>query len=193
MIDSTIVIFASDHGEAFGEHECVAHFYCQYLETVQVPLWIYIPRPMQDRFDMQQLRATARRNVTNLDLIPTILGLYEMHSSSEISSLERRFLGTDLFREVPADRPIMITTSNEMMRTDVGASIIQNNQQYLLKLARPAHEELYSFDQDPDELHSTWDNTPPETRQNWHRMMDSQKATFELRQRFRKAAEISSQ
>ncbi|HMU83350.1 MAG: sulfatase-like hydrolase/transferase [Leptospirales bacterium] len=192
MIDRTIVVFASDHGEAFGEHECVAHFYCQYLETVQVPLWIYVPKALQNKLDMQQLKKTAALNVSNVDLIPTIIGLYGMDSSSQISSLKKRFLGSDLFKAVKPDRTILITTSNEMMRTDVGASIIQNNQQYLLKLARPAHEELYSFDIDPEENHSMWETTEPEARQTWHKWMDSQKATFEIRQRFRKATEHST-
>lgn len=44
LLDDTIVIITSDHGEAFGEHGLYLHDASVYDEHLRVPLWIVHPR-----------------------------------------------------------------------------------------------------------------------------------------------------
>jgi glucan phosphoethanolaminetransferase (alkaline phosphatase superfamily) len=164
-LDNTVVIFTSDHGEAFGEHGCIAHFYCHYQETVAIPLWIYIPQRLQNRFSMDNLRKARRANVSNLDIVPTALTLFGIQNSQEIQRLTASLPGQSLFETVDENRPIIITNSNETMRTDVGMSLIRGNLQYILKLStRPPTEELYDFVQDPAQTRNLWQTIGEEQR-----------------------------
>jgi arylsulfatase A-like enzyme len=43
LLDDTVVIITSDHGEAFGEHGTVGHAYSVYLDEIFVPLVILAP------------------------------------------------------------------------------------------------------------------------------------------------------
>jgi arylsulfatase A-like enzyme len=43
LLDDTVVIIASDHGEGFGEHSTIGHSYTVYLEELRVPLVILAP------------------------------------------------------------------------------------------------------------------------------------------------------
>jgi arylsulfatase A-like enzyme len=62
--DRTIVIFTSDHGEAFGEHGMWRHGFELWDELVRVPLVIHVP-------GIEPRRITTRRS--SIDLVPTVL------------------------------------------------------------------------------------------------------------------------
>lgn len=62
--DRTIVIFTSDHGEAFGEHDMWRHGFEIWDELVRVPLFVHVPGNPPGR-------VTVRRS--SIDLVPTIL------------------------------------------------------------------------------------------------------------------------
>ncbi len=62
--DRTIVIFTSDHGEAFGEHGMWRHGFELWDELVRVPLIIHVP-------GAEPRRISTRRS--SIDLVPTVL------------------------------------------------------------------------------------------------------------------------
>jgi arylsulfatase A-like enzyme len=65
LLDNTIVVFVSDHGESFLEHEDFTHCRSLYDSEIKVPLIMHLPslrRPVRVE------QATA-----NLDVVPTIL------------------------------------------------------------------------------------------------------------------------
>jgi choline-sulfatase len=64
---STIVIVASDHGEAFGEHGEIGHSIFVYDATLRVPLIVRGPRIPQGR--------TVETAVSLVDVAPTLLAL----------------------------------------------------------------------------------------------------------------------
>jgi len=65
--ERTVVIFISDHGEAFGEHELFAHGNTLFMEELHVPMVIHLPG---------QHRGVRFRHVNALfDLYPTCVAL----------------------------------------------------------------------------------------------------------------------
>ncbi len=71
LLDSTIVILAGDHGEAFGEHKENGHTIFCYEENIRVPLVIYHPRALTPG------REIAER-VNLIDILPTLLDFLEI-------------------------------------------------------------------------------------------------------------------
>jgi len=63
--EKTIVIFTSDHGEAFGEHGSFLHNELHY-EELHIPLIFAIPNAAQRTIDSQ---------VQNIDIMPTMLDI----------------------------------------------------------------------------------------------------------------------
>jgi arylsulfatase A-like enzyme len=67
LSERTVWIFASDHGEAFGENQCRGHAHNVFTPVLWVPLVIRFP------FAVEALR--IRTQVRNLDIAPTVLDL----------------------------------------------------------------------------------------------------------------------
>ena len=65
--ERTILVIASDHGEAFGENRCNGHAYNVHTPVLLVPLMIRFP------FDIEARRIPTQ--VRNLDIAPTMLDL----------------------------------------------------------------------------------------------------------------------
>jgi len=68
VLDDTVVIITSDHGELFGEHHLMKHQWCVYNELLRVPLIVRYP----PAFDPGTRVTSVVRLV---DLVPTILDI----------------------------------------------------------------------------------------------------------------------
>lgn len=66
LIDDSIIVFLSDHGEAFEEHDRYYHGQALYEEEIHVPLFIRIPGVQPDVIDTP---------VALLDVAPTLLNI----------------------------------------------------------------------------------------------------------------------
>ena len=68
IADRTVVVIASDHGEAFGEHGVEGHAKNLFSEVQTVPLIISLPFFLEPGLDVQT-------TVANIDIWPTLLDL----------------------------------------------------------------------------------------------------------------------
>ncbi len=79
LTDETLIIFCSDHGEEFYEHDGYGHGFTQYDEVVHVPLVIRgagFPEGLQ-----------LDTSVANTDILPTILRFLEIPQPRELMGL----------------------------------------------------------------------------------------------------------
>ncbi len=65
LLDSSMVVIASDHGEEFMEHGRILHCETQFETSIHVPLIVRLPGG--------ERRGRIRALVENLDLVPTIV------------------------------------------------------------------------------------------------------------------------
>lgn len=90
--DRTIIVLASDHGEAFGEHNKDGHAYDVYGEVTEVPFVISLP------FRLEQ-GVVVDSPSENVDIWPTILdlvglaGLEDPDGASLLPAIESAMLG----------------------------------------------------------------------------------------------------
>ena len=83
IYDQTLIVFTSDHGEEFGEHDSVGwHSHTLYDELLRVPLIIKFPR---STFAGERVT----RQVRSINIAPTILGTLGLPAAPGFS-------GTDL-------------------------------------------------------------------------------------------------
>ena len=68
FLDNTVIVIASDHGEAFGERGIEGHARTVYPETTEVPFVLGLPFRLQPGVVVEQRTA-------NVDIWPTLLDL----------------------------------------------------------------------------------------------------------------------
>jgi len=87
MVDNTVVIYSSDHGELAGAHKLRAKEVGAFDEVMNVPLIIKVPGVRKD--------STTDALASGVDLVPTILGLAGVDRSTQ-RKLYRALKGYDL-------------------------------------------------------------------------------------------------
>ncbi len=96
LIENTVFLFVSDHGEAFGEHGLYQHGNGMWEEIVHIPALIYNRRIFPKARKIRGLRQ-------QIDLLPTVADLLG------VSVHGGRLPGYSLLRPVPKDRTIKMT------------------------------------------------------------------------------------
>lgn len=132
--DSTVIVVASDHGEAFFEHGFAAHGNKLYREVTHIPLIVRVPG-----------RAPSRDSLpaAGIDIVPTVVGL--LHLPSHPS-----FQGVDLGEAaVRAHRPVF-SLSQTALADEVAVELdgwclhddLRHAQQHLFDLRRDPLEKV---------------------------------------------------
>lgn len=148
-LDKTVVVFVSDHGEAFGDHGHSGHLQTLYDEEVAVPLWIYTPKGMPAE-RLASLRSNIGRETSNLDIAPTILDLF---ACLEPSKLSEELDGQSLLRSISTTRPIPLVSASLVAM----AGYVENERKVLRRGEGREHAyELYDLAGDPGETRNLW-------------------------------------
>ncbi|MFC2091224.1 sulfatase [Elusimicrobiota bacterium] len=74
ILDNSIVIFLSDHGEGFLEHDNFAHSYSVYGELINIPLIIRFPKLSQKDY--------TEDHVQHVDIMPTIMHVLKINTDA---------------------------------------------------------------------------------------------------------------
>jgi arylsulfatase A-like enzyme/tetratricopeptide (TPR) repeat protein len=75
LMDNTIIVFTSDHGEALGEKGESTHAYFAYNNTILIPLFLYIPGGEAKKI---------KENVCHIDIFPTLCDLLNQDIPSHL-------------------------------------------------------------------------------------------------------------
>ena len=91
-----VIVFTSDHGEAFGEHGAIHHGQNLYEEQIHVPAWIASGNGALDERQLDGLRSYRDAVVTHLDVLPTLLDIAGVLDGYALSPIRRTFAGRSL-------------------------------------------------------------------------------------------------
>ncbi len=83
LLDDTLIVLISDHGEAFGERGIEGHARSVFPETTETPFLIQLP------FDLESGVVVPERT-TNVDVWPTILDLLGLPDQGNVDGLSRK-------------------------------------------------------------------------------------------------------
>ncbi len=132
IMDETVVIVTSDHGELFGEHGLIGHGISLYEEVVKVPLIIRYPKRFKGGHSEYKL-------TQSIDFFPTILNLANAEANGTHFNYKGVNLCSDNLKEIN-DRFIIIDklwarthTSNELLdyANSIERAIIADNFKYV--------------------------------------------------------------
>lgn len=157
LLDSTIIIFISDHGEAFSEHGHSGHLQTLYNEDIAVPLWIHLPISF-DSLLRNSLKKNTHKPTSNLDLFPTILELYK---GLDHSKLNLQPQGESLFSDFDTSRFIPVA-GMDMIDTK---ALINNQYKFIVTNQNGKQTfELFDIQSDKSEVNNIWTLVDEKTR-----------------------------
>lgn len=152
IIDETLIVVTSDHGEEFGEHGSLGHGGTLYEEVLQIPLVIKGPGVAADR--------SVDTPVSTLDIMPTLLDLAGIPLEAGVS-------GRSLRQWLEPERQ-GLPDESALPRTLIAEVIDEGDQ--LISFRRASHKaifnldtgsvELYDLAQDPGETTDRSDAEP---------------------------------
>ncbi|MBI5182946.1 MAG: sulfatase [Nitrospinae bacterium] len=163
ILDDTILIITSDHGENIGDHQLFDHQYCLYDTLLHVPLIIRYPRLFPPGLKIVE-------QVQSIDIFPTLLEILDVTPNLEYmgkpfgkSLLPHRIKDDPNPREftfAEYERPINpIRRLNDrypkfdMSIYDYSLKMIRSNTFKYIKRS-DGKDELYNLIQDPKELNN---------------------------------------
>jgi len=161
ILDNTLLIITSDHGENFGEHQLLEHIMCVYDTLVHVPLIIRYPVVAG-----AGLRVEEQVQLT--DLFPTILDIVGINWSGE-----EQLQGQGLFRDVEQPGSEFAIAEHAVHRKALNTpgitppwNLVTDVHKYARRLktirteeykyiwASDGKDELYNIREDPGELNN---------------------------------------
>ena len=166
LLDDTIVIVTSDHGESLGEHGLLQHSASLYLDEIHVPLIVWGPGYLP-------AGKTIETPVSLTTLPSTVLALVHANENPFPAPSLTTLISGD---EAPADWPDPISElaqmegATEINPSTHGAmkSVVGSEMQYILH--EKFGEELYNWRDDPQELNNLADDASARSALNRFRL-----------------------
>jgi len=150
-----VILYTSDHGEAFGEHGAWFHSFDLHAEQIDVPLWIDAPPGALPSAVVDRLRREApTRPVAILDLTATVLDLVGALDVPAFHERAAALAGVSLLRDPPARRDVLLWNCPPTRECAAEAFGVVS---YPLKLHYVGHEHRYAcqdLEADPAEVTS---------------------------------------
>lgn len=134
-LDSTIVVYTSDHGDALGEHGLPYKGPFMYEEEIRVPLVIRAPQAFRKR-------RTSEQFVTSADVAPTLASLAGIHWPDKVS-------GQDLSKPSARDAVFLEYYAKQKWTNPLRTIRTRN---WKLNWYDRGNQELYDLERDSHEV-----------------------------------------
>ncbi len=143
LLDPTLVVFVSDHGEEFFDHGGWNHGKNLHAETLDVPLVVKLPG--------QRAPRRVATPVQHIDLLPTVLEYLGLPASPEAEG--RSFLALAAGADPAPGGPAPPAFSHLHLDGPVYASIVDGEWKLIQRRVegKPAYNRLYRWTVDPRE------------------------------------------
>jgi glucan phosphoethanolaminetransferase (alkaline phosphatase superfamily) len=106
---NTVIVYTSDHAEAFREHGQMGHTFSIFDEEVHVPAWIDAPPGTLTADEAKNLRDKRDEFLFHVDVAPTVLDLIGVPDDPRIRQYRDKMPGHSLLRRELTTEPLPLT------------------------------------------------------------------------------------
>ena len=149
LLDNTIVVFTTDHGELLGDHYQFGKNITTYESEIHIPFFIRFP-------DKRKAGQTAPQLACSIDFMPTILDLMEIKPDLPLPG----------FSLVPAINEGREVRDNVLVWHLSSSLTIRTNNAKLVYSPENNDGELYNMTEDPQEMNNLWNKSGYESLKN---------------------------
>jgi len=139
ILKDSLIVITADHGEEFLEHDCLAHGFQLYDETIHIPLIFY----WKDHLEAD----CSERLVSGIDIAPTILELCQIKPPDSM-------LGKNILKKKVREESSLFFThfSNQKKRG------MRTGKWKLVENIRTGEIKIFDIDNDPKEQNNLFNN-----------------------------------
>lgn len=112
--ERSVIVYTSDHGEAFRDHDQMGHTFSLYDEELLVPGFIDAPAFTLSSDERAHLMDNADQFLTHPDLSATVLDLLGVWDAPQIRVFRQRMIGRSLLRSLDTERVFPLTNCTEL-------------------------------------------------------------------------------
>jgi len=105
----TVVVYTSDHAEAFREHGQMGHTFSIFDEEVHVPTWIEAPPGTLTESEQKSLRDKRKEYLFHVDIAPTVLDLLGVPDDPRLAEYRAKMPGHSLLKPELTTEPLPMT------------------------------------------------------------------------------------
>ncbi len=105
----TVIVYTSDHAEAFREHGQMGHTFSIFDEEIHVPAWVDAPPGTLTDDELKTLTSKRTEYLYHVDIAPTILDLLGVGEDPGIARYRSHMIGHSLLRPGLSDQPLLMT------------------------------------------------------------------------------------
>lgn len=105
----TVIVYTSDHGEAFREHGQMGHTFSVFDEEIHVPGFVDAPAGTLSDSELAALETKREAYTFHVDITPTVLDLIGVWDDPAIAQYRTKMLGTSLLRPELTERALPMT------------------------------------------------------------------------------------
>ncbi|MBK8256367.1 MAG: sulfatase-like hydrolase/transferase [Polyangiaceae bacterium] len=105
--DRTVIVYTSDHGEAFREHGQLGHTGAILDEEIRVPGWVDAPAGTLSDAEKAALEKNKTALLFHTDFTPTMLDLMGLWDEPQIASYKGKMVGHSFIRPFGPERETM--------------------------------------------------------------------------------------
>ncbi len=106
---NTVIVYTSDHAEAFREHGQMGHTFSIFDEEVHVPAWIDAPPGTLTEEEAQNLRDKRDAYLFHVDVAPTVLDLIGVPDDPRLEKYREKMPGHSLLGRELTTEPLPLT------------------------------------------------------------------------------------
>jgi arylsulfatase A-like enzyme len=96
--DRTVVVYTSDHGEAFREHNQMGHTFSVFDEEIHVPAWVSAPAGTLSAEQRKSLREKKDAFSFHADVAATVVDLLGVLDDPGVARYREKMIGKSLLR-----------------------------------------------------------------------------------------------
>lgn len=109
LSNNTVIVYTSDHAEAFREHGQMGHTFSVFDEEIHVPGWIDAPPGVLTEAQKDNLRSKRNAYTFHVDLASTIVDLLGVLDDPGIAEYRKKMPGVSLLRPGLNEQPMPMT------------------------------------------------------------------------------------
>ncbi len=110
----TVIIYTSDHGEAFRDHHQMGHTFSLFDEEIKVPGFIDAPPGTLTKSERDNLAQHSQRHTYHPDLTATALDLMDVWDSPAIAEFKPKLIGRSLVAAPEPERTVPMTNCSAL-------------------------------------------------------------------------------
>src|SRR5687768_16852557 len=105
----TVVVYTSDHAEAFREHGQMGHTFSIFDEEIHVPAWIDAPPGTLTDEEAKHLHSKRDAYLFHVDFAPTVIDLLGVPDDPRLARYREKMPGHSLLRPEITTEPLPLT------------------------------------------------------------------------------------